>query len=103
MFELFLKGGAPYMTLLTLILLALLLASWKAPAWVKEIGLIALIVGVLSTFLGFYIAADDISKAGDIPQGIIWGGLRVAVITTMYGLFIYLLSLIIRIIQKSRI
>ena len=103
MFELFLKGGAPYMTLLTLILLALLLASWKAPAWVKEIGLIALIVGVLSTFLGFYIAADDISKAGDIPQGIIWGGLRVAVITTMYGLFIYLLSLIIRIIQKPRI
>lgn len=103
MFELFLKGGAPYMTLLTLILLALLLAAWKAPAWVKEIGLIALIVGVLSTFLGFYIAADDISKAGDIPQGIIWGGLRVAVITTMYGLFIYLLSLIIRIIQKPRI
>ena len=103
MFELFVLGGIPYMTALTIVLLGLLLAAWKAPAWVKEIGLIALIVGVLSTFIGFYIAADDISKAGGIEQHVLWGGMRVAVITTMYGLFIYLVSLIIRIIQKPRI
>jgi len=103
MFELFLLGGVPYMTLLTIILLALLLAAWKAPAWVKEIGKIALVIGALSFFIGFFIAAGDVVDAGGIKQHVIWGGFRVAVITPMYGLFIYLVSLIIRIIQKPRI
>ena len=103
MFELFLKGGVPYMTLLTIILLALLLAAWKAPAWVKEIGLIALIVGVLSSFIGFFMAAGEVEKAGGITQPVAWGGFKVVVITTMYGLFIYLVSLVIRIVQKPKI
>ena len=103
MFEFFVLGGVPWMTFLTLVLLALLLAAWKAPAWVKEIGIFALAVGVLGTLVGFAIAAEDIAKAGDIAQGIIWGGLRIAVITTIYGLIIYMVSLIIRIIQKPKI
>ena len=103
MFDLFVSGGIPWMTTLTLILLALLLAAWKAPAWVKEIGLIALVVGVLSTLLGFIQAADDIAVAGDIAPRIVWSGMSVAFITTLYGLLIYLVSLIIRIIQKPRI
>jgi hypothetical protein len=103
MFELFYIAGIPDMTVLTIILLALLLAAWKAPAWVKEIGIIALVVGVLSTLIGFYIASVDIGKAGGIDSHIAWSGMGVAVITTMYGLFIYLLSLVIRIIQKPRI
>ena len=103
MFELFVMGGIRWMTALTLILLALLLAAWKAPAWVKEIGIIALAVGVLGTLIGFYVAAADISKAGAIHPSIIWEGLRIAVITLIYGLEIYLVSLVIRIIQKPRI
>ena len=103
MFELFHLGGELDMTLLTINLLALLFAAWKAPAWVKEIGIIALVVGVIGFFIGFYIAAEDICKAGDITPRIVWSGLRVAVIPPMYGLFIYLVSLIIRIIQKPRI
>ena len=103
MFELFYLGGILDMTVLTIILLALLLAAWKAPAWVKEIGLIALVVGVLSTLLGFFQAADDIAAAGDIETGILWLGMKAAFISTMYGLVIYLVSLIIRIIQKPRI
>jgi len=103
MFELFIMGGVPWMTFLTIILLALLLAAWKAPAWVEEFGIIALVVGVIGFFVGFYQAALDISAAGDIHPAIVWAGMRVAVITPIYGLFIYLVSLIIRIIQKPRI
>ena len=103
MFELFYLGGIPDMTVLTIILLALLLSAWKAPAWVKEIGIIALVVGVLSFLIGFFNAAGEVEKAGGISQHVVWGGFRVAIISTMYGLFIYLLSLIIRIIQKPRI
>ena len=103
MFELFVLGGVPWMTFLTLNLLALLLAAWKAPAWVKEIGIIALVFGVLGFLVGFYIAATDISKAGDIASRIIWGGMRIALITPIYGLIIYFISLVIRIIHKPRI
>ena len=91
------------MTCLTIILLALLLAAWKAPAWVKEIGLIALVVSVLSFLIGFFMAAEDVVQAGGIAQHVVWGGFRVAVIPPIYGLLIYLVSLIIRIIQKPRI
>ena len=103
MFELFVMGGIRWMTALTLILLALLLAAWKAPAWVKEIGIIALVVGVLSFLIGFFVGAGAVVKAGDIEPHVVWGAFRVAIISTMYGLFIYLVSLIIRIIQKPRI
>ena len=103
MFEIFVMGGIPWMTTLTLILLALLLAAWKAPAWVKEIGMIALVVGVLGTVVGVCQAADDIAAAGNIAPGIVWTGMRVALITTLYGILIYLVSLVIRIVQKPRI
>ena len=91
------------MTVLTLLLLALLLAAWKAPAWVKEIGMIALVVGVLGFFIGFYHGATDIAAAGGIDTSVLWGAFRIVVIPPMYGLIIYLVSLIIRITQKPRI
>jgi len=103
MFEIFVTGRVPWMTALTIILLALLMAAWKAPAWVKEIGLIGLVAGILGFLLGFYVAARDIALAGEISQSIVWAALRVALITPIYGFLIYLVSLIIRIIQKPRI
>ena len=103
MFDLFIEGGVEYMTLLTLILIALFLAAWKAPAWVREIGKIAPVLGIIGTLIGIMYAGGVIEKAGSISQGVVWGGLRVSFIPTVYGLLIYLISLIIRIIQKPRI
>jgi len=103
MFNIFVEGGVPWMTFMTLILIALFLAAWKAPAWVKEIGKFAAVFGIFATFIGLMQAAVDITAAGEIRQGIVWAGLRVAMITTVYGLIIYMISLIIRIVQKPRI
>ena len=103
MFELFVLGGVAWMTALTLFLLALLLAAWKAPAWVKEIGIMALVIGVFATLIGIFVGAGDIAKAGDISSGVIWGGMRIAIIPTIYGVIIYFVSLVIRLIQKPRI
>jgi hypothetical protein len=103
MFKLFFEGGALGMSLLTLELVALLLAAWKAPGWVKEIGLIALVTGVLWTLAGVCEMAAGINRAGDVSQGLLWGGLRVAIIPLIYCEFIYLASLVIRIIQKPRL
>ena len=103
MFNLFLEGSVIWMTPLTLIFIALFMAAWKAPAWVKEIGRIGLAVGIFATLVGCFIAFKDIARAGDIPQWIMYEGLRIALITTLYGLLIYIVSLIILIIQKPRI
>jgi biopolymer transport protein ExbB/TolQ len=102
MFNLFMQGGAGWMSILTLELIALLLAAWKAPGWVKEIGKIALVTGLFSTMLGLSQAGAAIQAAGDISTGMLWGGIRVALITVMYGTLIYLVSLVIRIVQKPR-
>ena len=91
------------MSVITLELIALLLAAWKAPGWVKEIGLMALITGILGTLVGMFGAAESIQAAGDVSQGLLWGGIKVALITILYGMIIYLISLVIRIVQKPRL
>ncbi|HPW78460.1 MAG: hypothetical protein BWX62_00465 [Bacteroidetes bacterium ADurb.Bin037] len=103
MLHLFIEGGPVFMGLLTIELIFLLIAFWKAPAWVKEIGLIALITGVLSTLFGLSQVCDFIAREGDIPLCVICGGIKVALIPIIYGNLIYLVSLIFRIIQKPGI
>lgn len=100
---LFIEGGAFGMTLLTVELILLILAAWKAPAWVKEIGLLALMTGSMWTLYGFYQITDFVQREGDLAMSIIAGGIEVALISIQYGGLIYMVSLVIRIIQKPRI
>jgi hypothetical protein len=97
------EGGPFWMSILTLELIALLLAAWKAPAWVKEIGLIALITGPLGEMFGFTNMLNAVQMAGDISPSLLAGGFKVAMIPIIYGMLIFILSLIIRIIQKPRL
>lgn len=102
-FSLFLEGGALFMCILTLLLVALFFAAWKAPAWVKEIGKIAYIFGIFSFFISCTQAASFIQMCKDnLDQSVLAGGLKVALICPIYGCIIYMISLIIRIVQKPR-
>ena len=103
LFTWFVEGGSWFMGILSVILVALFLASWKAPRWVKEIGLIALAFGFLGTLLGFAQALGYVKQSGPVSQSILCGGLKVSLIPTIYGVIIYLVSLILRIIQKPRL
>lgn len=103
MFTLFVEGGWAFMSVLTAILAAVFFAAWKAPRWVKEIGLFALAFGFLGAILGLFQVFDAIHSAENvIPQSVICGGLKVSLITIIYGAIIYLISLVIRIFQKPR-
>lgn len=102
--DLFSQGGPFWMSLLTILLVALLFAAWKAPRWVKEIGLAAPVVAILSVLFGLYNTFDTLGQtAGAISPGVLFGGLQCCTIPIIYGLLIYLVSLIIRIIHKPRI
>ena len=99
----FVMGGLGGMIVITVLLICLLLAAWKAPRWVKEIGIAALVVSVFWTLLGLAQAFDTIQTVGDVPQAVLAGGLKVCLISVLYGLIVYFISLVIRVIQKPRI
>jgi hypothetical protein len=103
MFTLFIEGGPIFMAVLTLLLVAIFLAAWKAPAWVEELGKMALVFSVFSALLGLRQAADVIQKVGFVSPAVVWGGIKVMVIPILYGTIIDFISLVIRIIQKPRI
>ena len=101
--NLFIEGGLPGMIVITLLLIALFIAAWKAPRWVKEIGIGALVFSIFWNMIGLYQALGVVQIAPDISLAVICGGLKVAMISLLYGLIVFFISLIIRIAQKPRI
>ena len=101
--HLFVEGGLGYMIVISLFLIALLIAAWKAPRWVKEIGIGALVFSVFATLRGLSQIFDLVQTFGEVSFPILAGGLKVTLITTFYGLIVYFLSLVIRVIHKPRI
>ena len=115
MFKLFMQGGAGIMTVLTVLLVAIFFSAWKAPRWIKEIGSFALVFGFLTLLIGLYQmfvalqqVATDIGEGVTgvfdlISPGVLFGGLKIALIPVFYGIIIYLVSLVVRIIKKPRL
>lgn len=101
--ELFFAGNSLFMSILTLEFAALMLATWKAPAWVKEIGLMAMLTSVLFTFLSLWQIFDAIQRIGQVEFTVLCGGFKVGLIPVIYGCLIYFASLILRIVNKPRI
>ena len=101
--QLFVEGGLGWMIGISLFLIALFIAAWKAPRWVKEIGVGALVYAIFGTLLGLSQIFDTVQMFGDISFAVICGGMKVALIPTFYGLIVYFISLVIRVIQKPRI
>lgn len=102
-FELFMEGGPIGMTILTILLVLMFFAAWKAPAWVKEIGQAALIWGFFWEVAGVYQMLDALQELKDVPMTVIYGGAKVTLVPVMYGMLIYLASLVIILVQKPRI
>ena len=103
LFSLFVSGGPVGMILITLLFIALFFAAWKAPAWVKEIGIAALVVGIFWTLCGYLQIADFMAQNDDVASNIIAGGIKVGLIPVLYGLIVYFVSLILLVIHKPRI
>lgn len=101
-FSLFFEGGYTWMGTITLLLIGLLLAAWKRPECVGKLGALALIVGILSTVVGIF-GVSYVLQANDVSAGIVWAGIRVALIAPIYGFLVCILSLVIRLLQKPRL
>jgi hypothetical protein len=100
MMELFNQGGPLFMGILTVTLLGVLWTFWKGGA-LKELGLLALAVGVLAQLIGLY-HAFSVMEGSEASQGVIAGGLKVSLTPTLYGLMIYILSVVLRAVRTWR-
>lgn len=93
------------MSILTIILIGVVGATilyWikKEPVTkdldlIKSVGLLALVVGVLGQLIGMFSAFQAIEQIGSISPAMLAGGLKVSSITTIYGLIIYVVSLLL--------
>lgn len=104
MYELFYWGGPLFMSILTLQLIVVLFfiiryitKKEKTDSdlqLIKSSGLLAAMTGILGQLIGLYQAFQAISEAGSVSPGIVAEGLGISMITTIYGLLIYIVSMI---------
>ena len=102
MIDLFYMGGPLFMGILTLIFIGTWVAAFRGKAAVKELGQLALAFGFFGQLLGLYGAFEGIESMGGVSQAMLAGGLKVSSITALYGLFIYLVSVVIRTVVAFR-
>jgi len=113
MFILFSQGGPLFMGILTLIL-AFLLAIFvraiikkrdekqlnQSIQWLKSIGTLGLVVGIFGQLIGLFSAFSVMEIKQGISPVVLAGGLKVSLITTLYGLLIYIIYLVCSMILR---
>lgn len=62
---------------------------------IKSFGLLGLVMGILGQLIGLFDAFSAIEQMGNVSPGMLAGGLRVSMITTLYGIVIFLISYLI--------
>ena len=100
----FMAGGWHFMAIITLVLVCALFAAWKAPAWVKSLGKVALAVGVLSFLWGVKDMAEVCQEVGpEFPFSVYCGGFKVALIAPLYSIIVYIVITIVDMVRRPRI
>ena len=118
LFDRFLEGGVLFMSLILICLLMSIFFTVKSILKIKtdkevskkilkhisDSGTLGLALGVMGAFLGLISAFDVLEASGAAEPAIIAGGLKVALLSPLFGLFAFSVSklaiLILRIIQK---
>ncbi|MDG1790199.1 MAG: MotA/TolQ/ExbB proton channel family protein [Flavobacteriaceae bacterium] len=114
----FMEGGALFMSLILICLLILIYFTIKSILTLKtnkeiskkmlkhisDSGTLGLALGVMGSFIGLITAFDVLEATGAAEPSILAGGLKVALLSTLFGLFTFSVSklaiLILRIVQK---
>ena len=118
LFNRFLEGGALFMSIILICLLLSIFFTVKSVFNIKTnietskkmlklisvSGSLGLAIGVMGAFIGLITAFDVLEASGGAEPAIIAGGLKVALLSPLFGLFTFSVSrlsiLILRIILK---
>lgn len=108
------EGGPLFMyttLILLLVMVALLIRAFIKPdtrdKTVRVVGSVSLFVlvwGFLGQMIGLITAFDAIEAAGDISPSMLAGGLKIAILSPLFGMFAFLIArvgiIILNIIKK---
>jgi hypothetical protein len=107
--KLFYEGGPLFMGVITICGLLMLFASGYKIfrtfakkefdlfqlSYILLFGSLAAVIGILGQGIGLFGAMEAISVAGDVSPALMAGGFRVSLITPIYGILIFILSLLL--------
>ena len=116
--EFHMMGGMLFMTILSISLTLIIAASilnimrlnkgnydpgkqFLTIADIKAIGIFAIIWGIFGQSIGLFSALQALEGSPDISPAMIYGGIKISFITTLYGTFIFLLSWLITIFMNN--
>jgi biopolymer transport protein ExbB/TolQ len=111
--DLFFMGGPGFMGVLTLLLVVT--TAWiiyhfimgynskqtnqekllRKIEYGKSMGLFAMVTGIFGQLLGFYQAFSAMEYVGDISPALVYVGIKVSLIPTLYLMIIYIISLLL--------
>jgi len=115
--ELFQMGGMLFMLIITILGIAMIIYSVKSFIavftkndysgkginYILMFGSLAFIIGLLGQAIGMFEAFAAIQEAGDISPGLMAAGFRISMITPLYGVIYFVLSIPIWVVLKERI
>lgn len=106
---LFTLGDPKWIIPIALCLVGVLVAAWKAPRWVREIGLAALVFGLLSFAIRWHLGiasleGELIMLGGNekISPNILVDAIRQSMIAPIFGICVFIASQIIALVQSSK-
>lgn len=121
MLSLLYEGGPLFMGLITIVFFIMLVVAYingmpalrneggtselhrRRIGYIKSLGLLALVIGVLAQLIGLYSAFAAMSTMdGGISTPMLAGGLKVSTIPTLYGLVVFAISYVIWLIFSWR-
>ena len=107
------EGGPVFMVPLVLIIIAILILFIIALLGKKKIvhvnqlighiSLFGMIWGLLGSTMGLISAFDAIEAAGDVSQPLFAGGLKVALLTTVFGFITFLIGRVAMLVLTIKI
>lgn len=92
MINLFFEGGILFMSVISFFLLMTGVSFYTHSEKLKTYGNLGLVSGLLGSFIGLYSAFNFIQQAGNVSPSVLAGGLRVALICSIYGIIVYVIS-----------
>ena len=115
--ELFQMGGVLFMSVITILGIGMIIFSVKSFIavfakndysgkginYILMFGSLAFIIGLLSQAIGMFVGFAAIQEAGDISPGLMAAGLRISMITPLYGVIYFIISIPIWVILREKI
>lgn len=103
MFHWFVESGIIVSVILTLILVASFVVMIKAPKRLREVGILAVLVAVISVLCNAKQLFDALAQTdGNISPNVLFTGMKIYAIRLIYGFSIYAVTVVERFFTKPK-